>query len=113
MQTYKAIINVFPGQAMQHSFPKKGLTAPEVMLLRHIHGDEAIKDLKADTAEASLSLKQERERLEIMYGLKAVHEMFGPAAASRLPEELAEIDTFAAMEENSGYKVGKNQKVAA
>lgn len=111
MNLYSATVNVFPGQAMQHSFPKRGMTAPEVMLIRHIHGDEAVKDLKWDAVNTSFTQKNERERLEVMYGPKVVNDMFGPPAANRLPLELDEVDHVADMEERAGY--GKNGKKAA
>src|SRR5688572_6913159 len=104
LQTYKASINVFPGQQMSHTFPKSGMTAAEVQLIRFIHGDESVKDLKADKADANFDIKDERDRLNVIYGQSKVVELFG--RVGNLPRELEEVDVL----EDKGYSSEPVQK---
>lgn len=47
--------------------PKDGLTAAEVVLLKQIHGDDAVVELKC-TGEVSRADEYERSRLRDIYG---------------------------------------------
>jgi len=57
-----------------------GITAPEVLVLRAVHGDDALsglREIKSDKREHG----GERERLALKYGYKVVQGLFGPAHA--------------------------------
>lgn len=72
---------------------RKAITAAEIKVLRHIHGDDAVVGIKPLTAEAERTEEVERERLEMRYGAKAIAEVFGvkiAKIAEEFPEELPE-----------------------
>ena len=48
---------------------------PEVEILRHIHGDDAVLDVKP-IAEVEQSVKEEKERLQLKYGGSVVEDVF-------------------------------------
>lgn len=70
-----------------HEVPKTGMTAAEVILLQHIHGDDALVALKP---EGNLSCKDafERNRLQEIYGEDKVKTVFGISSLP-LPQELS------------------------
>lgn len=67
--------------------PKSGVSAPEVILLQHIHGNDAVVGLSlvSDTARRDA---EERDRLNQEYGEKVVKEVFGITSLP-LPTELS------------------------
>ncbi|OFX03283.1 MAG: hypothetical protein A3E78_12165 [Alphaproteobacteria bacterium RIFCSPHIGHO2_12_FULL_63_12] len=89
------------GGSLSHVIPKPDVTAPEIMVLRAIHGADAVVDIKPTRMDKT-SHRAERERLENVYGqpgpsgkpgfgAKAIVDLFGPAAmGGRLPVSLPE-----------------------
>ena len=85
MQMYKA--SVRPGGQITHEVPRDVLSAPEVVLLRAIHGDDAVVHLSR-TKKQQCNEQEERERLTGVYGAKAVTAAFGNTHGARLPTEV-------------------------
>lgn len=82
------------GGDSRHVTTRRGCTAPELVLLRKVHGDTAVKNisLKAKIATTSDS---ERVRLAAIYGEALIHEVFGGFAdlpmdvkKAKIPKEL-------------------------
>jgi hypothetical protein len=68
---------------------KVGVTSAEMKILKVIHGDDAVVDVK-QTGEVERSESKERERLEMIYGEKRVVQSFGARVASMADEPEAE-----------------------
>lgn len=76
MQLYDAKVRL--NGKVQNEVPKTGITGAEVLVLKEIHGADAVVDVTAAAAEAR-SHDAERERLERVYGPKVVAKLFGAA----------------------------------
>jgi hypothetical protein len=63
------------GGNLLHSVPKERVSEREIMLLKHIHGSDAIVDLK-HVGDIEVPVKDEYRRLARFYGLKNVEECF-------------------------------------
>jgi hypothetical protein len=94
-QLYKC--NVRPGGDLIHDVPKTDVSAAEIMVLNHVHGEGAVINIEP-TKTTRTPHKQEYNRLGDIYGLKAVQEVFGNVFNVRLPNKL-DLD---AMEEDDG-----------
>lgn len=78
--------------------PKYNITAAEIAVLRHIHGEEAVQDIEP-AADINRTSRVERQRLVEAYGRRidgrfaspAVDALF-PGAAARVFETLDELD---------------------
>jgi hypothetical protein len=66
--------------------PKQGVTAPEVLVLRSLHGDDAVVDLVA-SGDRKVKQTDERMRLGEIYGHDKVVKLFGEHA--QLPTKIA------------------------
>jgi len=86
MQMYKATIR--PGGQVTHEVPRDNLTAAEVILLRHIHGDDAVLHLGRTKTSTKFKRDAERDRLVAAYGDKPVAAAFGSSFGAGLPEEV-------------------------
>lgn len=87
MQGYNAVVRI-SGDVM-HEVDKVNLTAPEVMVLTHIHGQDAIRGVE-EGDQVKRPATVERARLEELYGVKAVSAVFGPTVAgAKLPTKLS------------------------
>lgn len=86
------------GGSLYNEVPKTGLTAAEIHILRHLHGNDAVADI-TEAGKNSTTQAQERERLIEVYGdglrgqqinktspAQAFSEIFG--IAGRLPEAI-------------------------
>jgi hypothetical protein len=91
------------GGGRDHSFPKEGVTAAEIAVLRAIHGEDAVFDIEPTDADAPgeegglRSNREERARLVRKYGgakdgegQVIVAQLF-PGAAARVFEEIDEL----------------------
>lgn len=91
------------GGGRDHSFPKEGVTAAEIAVLRAIHGEDAVFDVEPTNIDAPgengglRSNREERERLRLTYGAATdgegrsiVGQMF-PGAAARVFEDVEEL----------------------
>jgi len=65
------------GGSVMNEVEKIAVTAPEVILLRAIHGGDAVVNLKR-TGEKRAEHAVERDRLAEIYGERKVIEVFGP-----------------------------------
>lgn len=86
MQLAQCFVNHAGSRDMQ--VLKTDVTPAEVMILRALHGDDAVHRLKA-TGEVKRKSPAERDRLIRIYGAKVVAETF-PGPAPRLPDTLAD-----------------------
>ncbi len=76
MQLFKGIVRLSGETGMEVA--KQVMTAPEVIILRHIHGQDALHRLRKTTMDKR-SHKGERDRLGLKYGDDVVEQLFGPA----------------------------------
>jgi hypothetical protein len=107
MKAYKALINI--NGSHSHQVVKKGLTAAEILVLRAIHGQDSVRDIKPMMAggnavhatiwtmdddgndiEAKLTRNTLLGSLRRVYGDQIVAAVF-PGINPVLPVELAEI----------------------
>lgn len=77
MHIYSAIINLAGSQINQ--VRKKGLTAPDVIMLRHVHGSDAVNQVKELHEDRLLKGAHVRNALIAHYGEKRVEALFGPS----------------------------------
>lgn len=95
MQIYSAKIRL--GGLLHHEVRKDELTASEIIVLRGIHGDDAVVDVKPlSNGDGSLydvkrSSKAERARLLALYRKDQVEKVF-PTDFSALPQTLVDVD---------------------
>lgn len=83
---------------MLHTIPKYNVTAPEVLILRNIHGEDAVVDIKPRKNDRRPHLA-EIERLKAEYGIKAFSEVFGTGYIEKLPQKLAGVEEEAEVDE--------------
>lgn len=83
---------------MLHEIPKNGVTAPEVMILRHIHGPDAVVSLQPRRNDRRPHL-EEIDRLRREYGAKAFSSVFGDGYIEKLPQKLAGVEVTEEQEE--------------
>ncbi len=86
MQHYKALVRL-AGNIL-HEVPKDNLTAPEIILLRFIHGDDAVVSIKKFSPSGKknkVNQKQETERLKMKYGEQKFSQVFGGGYIDKLP----------------------------
>ena len=73
--------------------PENPMSAAEVVVLRHLFGNESVTQLRAIDEQPKLSFAAERDRLEGLYGDKVIERLFGPRGVkAALPRELDEDD---------------------
>lgn len=88
MQQYNTTVRI--GGSPLHEVPRSGLTAPEIICLRAIHGDDAVVNVRKG-AMGSQTQTQERERLRAVYGPELVSRLFGDTYEARLPVRLDDV----------------------
>lgn len=90
MQTYDAMLRL--GGDLGNTLAKSALTASEVILLRAIHGSDAVVEIKPKMMDKRVHA-DERKRLSGLYGEKIVTELFGhPMSGAQLPVRLDDVD---------------------
>lgn len=72
-----------------HSTVIKEVSAPEIAILRHIHGEDALIDIKKSRS-ATVSQADERDRLDRVYGEELMKKLF-PGLSAKLPMDLADV----------------------
>lgn len=77
------------GPVVIHEARKLGVTAPEVLVLQTIHGDDLVTELRHSLVKRVFLKKDERARLSLLYGQGAVKEALG-AISAPMPKELEE-----------------------
>lgn len=106
MHFYKATVKLRkPGDtSYTHELPIGGLSAPEVIILRHIHGEDSLTNLRPD-GERNVRQHEELDRLRSIYNVAVgngavrdvVRYVFGPVPQLPLEVDLpAEEDEPAA-----------------
>lgn len=86
MQLYRCTVNHAGNRDMR--IHKEGMTAADIVILRRIHGAEAVNDVVA-TKETRRAAVKERDRLVETYGRRKFAESF-PGPLPRLPLTLTE-----------------------
>jgi len=89
MQNYNATVRL-DGNIL-HEVPKQNITAPEIIILRYTHGDDAVVHIKKVSGKGKnnkLNQKQEIERLKMIYGDKKFTDVYGGGYINKLPETL-------------------------
>lgn len=72
--------------------PISPMSAAEVVILRHLHGEDSVTDLYEVGEKKQLSFAAARDHLEKVYGEKPVAAVFGPrGAGARLPREVEDV----------------------
>jgi hypothetical protein len=97
MQTAMILLAIGGDSVMQ--VPKFGVTPAEAMLLRAIHGDEAVTDIDIN-GEEDRSNREERERLFNLYAKAQPNGTFAlpvldalyPGVNARLPTKFSELE---------------------
>jgi hypothetical protein len=75
---------------MNHQMIMNGVTAPEVIMLKAVHGPQAVEDLLVTGHAPGLNHLEEKTRLIDKYGQKKFEEMF-PGFSPILPADLAQV----------------------
>ena len=68
----------------------KEVSAPEIAVLRAIHGDDALVNTSKTRLDDAVTSRSERERLQKTYGDEVLKQLF-PGALSVLPSRLSEV----------------------
>lgn len=84
MRLYRA--EVCLGGNLTNTVIKEGLTAAEIIILRNIHGGDAVRNIEPRTMSRR-PYDEEYKRLTDFYGAKTVQSCF-PGAQPELPMEL-------------------------
>lgn len=84
MQVYDCKVRL--AGELKNEVAKFGCTAAEIMVLRHIHGQDSVVGLRKTVMDKRPHL-QERQRLDDIYGRKATTAIFGVPGA-QLPVTL-------------------------
>jgi hypothetical protein len=97
----RCIATVRLGGNMKSTVVKQGVSPAEVLVLRRIHGDDAVVDFKPDGNDRGKAVN-EAERLRNQYGRQYTATF--PGSHPKLPERFAEIgvDLYAADEAAQG-----------
>jgi len=91
------------GGDVRNEVPRTDLTAPEIALLRAIHGgNDAVRAVKK-TGERAVSVMQEKARLADIYGrrdaqAKILEQLF-PGIRPLFPLTIAEVEEMATMDQ--------------
>lgn len=87
MEIYKAEICI--GGLLTNTVVKDDLTAAEIIILRRVHGDDAVKAIKP-VGSKNREYQKEYDRLVQRYGRRKVEDAF-PGARPVLPQSLKDI----------------------
>ena len=88
------------GGSLNNEVYKTDVTAPEILVLKMVHGADGVLDLKPKGQDAeTFPPKRERERLIRVYGARAVEDTFGKAAHVPLPTDLGDPEPAAVDED--------------
>lgn len=68
----------------------KEVSAPEIAVLRAIHGDDALVNTVKSRVNGDVDGRSERERLTKIYGGEVLKKLF-PGALSVIPSKLADV----------------------
>ena len=112
---YRYTAKVRLGGSVTNEVMLKGVSAAEIMILRRLHGGDAIKDLQENKSDKS-SHEDEREALKRKYCSSSVNrtklnfeQMFGPEHMD-LPNRLPELEKQAKTDAVSAEAASKGLK---
>lgn len=89
MQTYDCTVRL-AGNVL-NEVRKEGVSAPELIMYRAIHGDDGVVDIekrKSDKRDHA----EERARLIRIFGAKMVVKVFGDTYGAELPVKVEDVD---------------------
>lgn len=90
------------GGSQLHTVPKANVTPAEILVLRFLHGDDAVQNIRPGKVDKTIRHETEYDRLASIYGgsqfksepgeeSKAVMPTLFPGAMKKLPTTLQEI----------------------
>lgn len=86
MKRYDCNVNL--GGPILHLVPKKQVSAAEMQILIHLHGDDCLREIKEFGNDKTVHL-EEYDLLKERYGEEIVKRLFGARVKSlRLPDEI-------------------------
>jgi hypothetical protein len=114
MEIYKAEICI--GGLLTNTVIKDELTAAEILILRQVHGDDAVRGI-TPRGNRQIEYQKEYDRLLRKFGKRKLEAAF-PGARPVLPQKLADVgiilqsdgyinDTVVAKGPNAGHNKGK------
>lgn len=101
MQLVSLILRL--GGSVQHTVPKDDVTPGEILILRHIHGEDAVIDIRPTKLDKNRRQEAEWERLSVLYDRsgsimstpgeehRSIMAVLFPGALRKLPTTLEEI----------------------
>lgn len=97
MQIYD--VSVRPGGYMGTDVPKKNVSAAEILVLRHIHGEDSVINIKPRKMAKGHSHAEFRAALAAKYGETLIATVFGPNKHNvQLPVRLEDAPAVAEAE---------------
>jgi hypothetical protein len=79
-------LDVRPAGDVLNSVPRVGVSAAEVIALRHVHGQDGVANV-IEIGEQKINPRKERKRLDEKFGEQKMLALFGVPGSMRLPEE--------------------------
>lgn len=73
MKMFKCSVRL--GGNVNHIVPKNGVSDLEIIVLRSLHGNDAVVDIKS-VGESDVSKRDELQRLSNSYGKETIEELF-------------------------------------
>lgn len=101
MEMYNCKVRL--GGSVSNEVPKANASAAEIIVLRHLHGAEAVIDIDL-VSDAKVAHQAVRDDLAKVYGEAVVEELFGPAHRD-LPIKLPQVPGTA--KRGAGRPAGK------
>ena len=87
MQKATGVVRV--GGSLLHTVTKTGITPGELVILKHLHGPDAVTQLELDRADFTDSY-DEWGRLEKRYGATVMRELF-PGPVREVPSQFSDV----------------------
>jgi len=109
MHIYSAMVR--PGGSLLNEIPKIGLSAAEIVVLRGIHGNDAVIKLQWSGSDRRKHAA-ERDRLVGLYGEKAFANVFGTGYSIKLPNELPDVPSEESADASSAEEDAEEQEAA-
>lgn len=96
------------------SAPINPMSAAEVVILRSLYGEDAVRELAEIDEKKNLSFTAERDRLETLYGDKVVARLFGPRGVrAALPREIEIGEAYRSRDDVMVAAEGEAESAAA
>ena len=111
MKVYNCMVNL--GGPILHLVPKENISAAEIHLLLHMHGDDVVRNIE-ETGSVNLSHGALYDYFLSRYGDRAVEGCFGKKTRSlRLPDEIDLDAMYAAPPEDEDGDISVDPTKAA